>query len=678
MNRAEVFLNTTLESRYRIDVVVRESSEFIVFHGRDMQTSNVVEIRFARAPRGMSMDELIEAIDAFNVEADQLRRLNQSPHVEHLLASGQYDGPDQEHIAYCVFSQVEGLPLSQTHPTGSPPMALPRAIRMLDPVASALAAAHDLGVFHGDVRPENMIVTGDVAKPSIKLINSTRTTRLGNMKAARTFSAAYGAPEHFKRSQEGGVGPATDTYGLALCVVGLVTGQPPLSGSTPSELYQQAMDIANRPTLRARGAQVSDDVNGVIARAVAVNPKLRWPNTREFWAALTEASSRSTSSMGIAAIDASAMADAAVAALAKLPPSSSNLPAIPPIAPSSVPILPVAPTPSIQPPAEPLPPPVQPTKSGGGGFKKVVIALIVVAVCGGGAFVAMRKKPWGTTAPTVTPSASHPPAPSATPSASASAAPIASADAAPPPKPVPEGMLLIPAGTFTMGKEDAKTGRPAHRVTLTHAFYMDRTEVTIEQYRACVAAGSCTQRVVHLRRTVANTWGCNIDGDKGTYPANCVDRKQAIAFCAYAKKRLPTEAEWEYAARGTDDREYPWGNSMPKSCSTAVLAGMTGACGDRRGTSPVGTAPDGASPFGLLDVGGNVWEWVADDYANYSAAEATDPMVTVTDTGDTPLRGVLRGGSWDYGPESSKTTYRLPFIADAGNASTGVRCAQSE
>jgi formylglycine-generating enzyme required for sulfatase activity len=440
------------------------------------------------------------------------------------------------------------------------------------------------------------------------------------------------------------------------------------------------MDIANRPTLRARGAHVSEEVNGVIARAVAVNPKLRWPNAREFWAALTESASRSTSSIGIAAIDASAIADAAEAALAKLPPSSSNLPIIPPIAaipapapaPSSAPI--PAPIPSLH------PPPATAPKSGG-GFKKAVIALLVIAVCGGGAFVAMRKKQRVIpTASPVVPSASHAPTPSATPSASTSAAPVASAveaaDASS--KPIPEGMLRVPAGTFTMGKEDAKTGRPAHKVVLTHAFYMDRTEVTIEQYKACVAAGSCTPRVTHLRRQVANTWGCNTEGDKGTYPANCVDRKQAIAYCTFAKKRLPTEAEWEYAARGTDDREYPWGNAMPKACSTAVLAGMTGACGDRRGTSPVGTAPDGASPFGLLDVGGNVWEWVADDFANYTAAEATDPLVTVTDSGDTPLRGVLRGGSWDYGPESSKTTYRLPFIADAGNASTGARCALSE
>jgi formylglycine-generating enzyme required for sulfatase activity len=109
----------------------------------------------------------------------------------------------------------------------------------------------------------------------------------------------------------------------------------------------------------------------------------------------------------------------------------------------------------------------------------------------------------------------------------------------------------------------------------------------------------------------------------------------------------------------------------------AVLSGMTGACGDRRGTSPVGTALDGASPFGVLDMGGNVWEWVADDYAAYPSNDVTDPLVTITDRSEV-LRGILRGGSWDYGPESAKTTYRMPFVAEAGNASTGIRCARTE
>jgi formylglycine-generating enzyme required for sulfatase activity len=657
VNAARVFLGITLESRYRLDVVVRESPDFIEFQGHDLQTSKGVDIRLARALRGMSVEELTDAIHTFAGEAEQLRRLSSaSPHVEQLLASGELDGPDQEHLAYCVFAHVDGVPLSQAHPKGSPPVPLSRALAMLEPVANALATAHDLGVVHGDVRPENLIVIADLARPTIKLAGFTRATRLGNANAARTFSAAYGAPEHYKRSHgETGVGPATDTYGLALCLVELVTGQPPFDGSSPNELYLRATDIAQRPTLRARGASVSQEVDAIITRAVAVNPKLRWPNARDFWSALTKAASLSEPLPGFGNIDANALAEAASAAFGARPAH----PAPPPMSP---------PTPTIRRLDEGLgdsrPPP---RKSGAwipiAAAAGIGVGIVVALAIG----FAVRQRPAVASASPPDASSSSPVAlalPSATASSSAKAPEVAPA--------APEGMIRIPAGAFTMGD------RPAHRVVLTHAFYIDRTEVTIDEYSACIDKGSCTPRIVHLKKNVPGAWGCNLDKEHGSYPANCVDRQQAIAYCAYANKRLPTEAEWEYAARGADEREYPWGSGAPKSCNVAVLSGMTGSCGDRHGTSPVGSAPDGASPFGVLDMGGNVWEWVADDYAAYPADEVTDPSVTVTDATDTPLRGILRGGAWDYGPASAKTTYRLPFVADAGNASTGIRCVRTE
>jgi formylglycine-generating enzyme required for sulfatase activity len=372
---------------------------------------------------------------------------------------------------------------------------------------------------------------------------------------------------------------------------------------------------------------VSEEVEAVIARAVAVNPKLRWPNIRDFWSALIEAT---------------------------------------PLNAARVPVS--VPTPPIRRLDEGIqdsrPPAAQ------SGLRMTLVAVMGVAILGAIVvligFVFRRR-------PSVMPAKADA-STSATPSA------VASSSANPPvtARPMPEGMIHIPAGTFTMGKDtDGKGDRPAHRVVLTHAFHIDRTEVTIDKYSACVEQGSCTSRIVHLRKNASGAWGCNLEKDHGSYPANCVDRKQAFAYCAFANKRLPTEAEWEYAARGSDERDYPWGSGAPTRCSLAVLSGMAGACGDRHGASPVGTAPDGASPFGVLDMGGNVWEWVADDYAAYPSDEVTDPLVTVTDRSE-PLRGVLRGGAWDYGPESAKTTYRLPFITEAGNASIGIRCALSE
>jgi formylglycine-generating enzyme required for sulfatase activity len=246
-------------------------------------------------------------------------------------------------------------------------------------------------------------------------------------------------------------------------------------------------------------------------------------------------------------------------------------------------------------------------------------------------------------------------------------------------------MVKVPAGTFVMGSDrDGKTEKPAHAVRLTRAFYMDRIEVRADAYAACVEDGACPVNRVHSGGIVETAYGCNTDKERPTHPANCIDRIQAEKYCASVRKRLPTEAEWEYAARGTDGREFPWGNTPPSTCAMAILTGMTGACGDRKGTWEVGTTADGKSAFGALDMAGNVWEWVADGWEAYpsntsgagaadgGSAALVDPQTALQPTG----RGILRGGSWDYSVGSAKVTYRLPFAAASGNVSIGFRCAR--
>jgi formylglycine-generating enzyme required for sulfatase activity len=205
---------------------------------------------------------------------------------------------------------------------------------------------------------------------------------------------------------------------------------------------------------------------------------------------------------------------------------------------------------------------------------------------------------------------------------------------------------------------------------------MDRTEVRADAYAACVAEKKCARNNVHTAEMVETAYGCNSDKDKPTHPANCIDRSQAEKYCAFANKRLPTEAEWEYAARGTDSREFPWGNAPPTTCTMAILSGVTGACADRKGTWEIGTTADGKSAFGALDMAGNVWEWVADGYDTYpSAGDAgviTDPKIPMPPYG----RGILRGGSWDYYVTSAKVTYRLPFHVTSATVGIGLRCAR--
>lgn len=197
-------------------------------------------------------------------------------------------------------------------------------------------------------------------------------------------------------------------------------------------------------------------------------------------------------------------------------------------------------------------------------------------------------------------------------------------------------VISLPGGTFTMGSNNGDGDeKPPHSVTVS-AFRVMKTEVTVAQYRACHEAHpkDCTKP-----RSMQDEYFCNWGHkDRDNHPINCVDWHQAKAFAAWIGGRLPTEAEWEYAARGTEGREYPWGNGPEPSCERAVMAGCT-----RSETTPVCSRPAGNTPEGLCDMAGSVWEWVEDRWGNYPGPQEAQHNPLGPENG--PLR-VLRGGSW--------------------------------
>ena len=217
--------------------------------------------------------------------------------------------------------------------------------------------------------------------------------------------------------------------------------------------------------------------------------------------------------------------------------------------------------------------------------------------------------------------------------------------------------LYVPAGEFVMGSADSDpvakgAEKPQHRVFLD-GFWIMQTEVTNAMYARCVEVGDCTP---------PEDWGRK-DSSYADHPVVYVDWTQANAYCAWAGGRLPTEAESEKAARGTDGRKYPWGNSAP-DCGKAQY----GACGET--TVPVGSKPAGASPYGVLDMAGNVWEWCQDwyDVDYYASSPQHNPPGPSTGR----LR-VVRGGAWPFGTAAPAATregypayYRLPDL--------GFRC----
>ena len=236
----------------------------------------------------------------------------------------------------------------------------------------------------------------------------------------------------------------------------------------------------------------------------------------------------------------------------------------------------------------------------------------------------------------------------------------------------PAGMVRIPAGGFWMGcnpevdddcDDDEKPGR---KVWLDE-YFIDRTEVTIGQYRACVEAGSCKEP-----RSKSDSKYCNW-GHSGRedHPINCVDWNQAEAFCRWAGKRLPTEAEWEKAARGTEGRKYPWGN-REASCDYAVMDDGGDGCGKDR-TWPVCAKERGNSPYGLCDMAGNVWEWVSDWYGEeyYESGATRNPKGSKYGE-----YRVLRGGCWGLYPWYLRASSRFRSLPSLRYYGSGFRCAR--
>ncbi|MGF1465394.1 MAG: formylglycine-generating enzyme family protein [Sandaracinaceae bacterium] len=190
------------------------------------------------------------------------------------------------------------------------------------------------------------------------------------------------------------------------------------------------------------------------------------------------------------------------------------------------------------------------------------------------------------------------------------------------PSSCPPGMLAIPGGSFEMGSPDDaghEDERPQHEVTLD-AFCIDRTEVTVAAYGDCVEANVCAEP-----NAPSEAYNWTDRARRANHPINGVSWEDARTYCAYRGYRLPTEAEWEYAARGTDARIYPWGEAAP----AAVHLQSSIPCGEwdcTAETARVGTHPAGASPFGVQDMAGNVAEWVRDWYGAYPSGEVRNPQ----------------------------------------------------
>lgn len=251
--------------------------------------------------------------------------------------------------------------------------------------------------------------------------------------------------------------------------------------------------------------------------------------------------------------------------------------------------------------------------------------------------------------------------------------------------------VTLPGGRFTMGRDGGDDDEaPAHEVVVP-SFQMTRSEVTTAQFRRCVAAGSCEAPGTGDRCTEGRP-------DSETLPVTCVTWSQARAFCAFVGGRLPSEAEWEYAARGTNPwdpsgpevpdcrrarargpvagRRYPWGNEAP-SCQRVHMPDARGPGCGTGAPAPVCSRPGGHSPEGLCDLSGNVWEWVEDCWHKGYAGAPTDGSAFTTGCKES-WRKVVRGSSFLNGTKDNLRAASRDSSPEAQRYfSIGFRCARA-
>jgi len=259
-------------------------------------------------------------------------------------------------------------------------------------------------------------------------------------------------------------------------------------------------------------------------------------------------------------------------------------------------------------------------------------------------------------------------------------------------QPPPTSMVLIPAGEFTMGTDPAnklfiKYGWEAdwfsdempQRKIFLDAYYIDKHEVTVAEYQKFIEAGGYQKKdywteegwrfINTTNRTEPWYWGTDEiwkDFNAPGQPVVGVTLYEAMAYAKWAQKRLPTEAEWEKAARGTDGRLWPWGNEWDVKKVNSWESGL-------HKPTPVGKYPKGASPYGIMDVAGNVWEWCADRYdpEYYSHIALVNPKSEIGET------YTLRGGAWNGNAAVVRCAVRYSYAPTSAHYAVGFRCAKS-
>lgn len=603
----------------------------VVWAARHLSLDTDVAVKFIR-PERAAADPALAA--RFEREARATARIAH-PHVVKVMDYGVVDGT----VPYLVMELLRGFSLAELLARGGR-LSLATARSLVQQVGAAIESAHERGVVHRDIKPHNIFLTeGQSGYPFFvkvldfgvaKMIRDAQVPEATALTETGTVigSPPYMSPEQLEGSRD--VDLRSDLWSLAVIVYESLTGALPFQGTSFVSVGAAVLKGQYRPATELR-PNLPPGIDDWFAKALSVDPAGRFATAGEL-------------------VEAFLREDPPAAPLS-LPPREAPARSPDPAGETADHAPPAArrPDPSLDSTVAAVPPADPPVRR---PLRAALIAAAVVAVAGGAISFQSRR--------------------------AASAA-------------CPRGMVRIPGATFAMGStadgETPSDETPLHPVTVA-SFCMDITEVTVGAYLSCA---DCERppMTVEFEGLTPNgrsfeSQFCN-RADTPDHPINCVDWKDAEAYCAAQGKRLPTEAEWELSARGREARAYPWGSAPPSrdrlnACGSECSAMLT----ERRekvgkgpwpamygdddaapATAAVGRYPAGRSPEGVLDLAGNVWEWTESPYCPYGKEDCGDS------------RRVLRGGGWDTTESQDvRAARRYPSAPTARGRSIGFRCAR--
>ena len=634
--------------RYHILEQLGQGGMAVVYKAYDTRLERDVAIKIIRKD-AFPAEAHGRILQRFERESKALAKLSHANIVK-VYDYGEYEG-----APYLVMELLTGgtLKYQQTHilPYGD-------AARLLAPIARALGYAHKHDILHRDIKPSNILIT-ESGEPVLTDFGIAKVLEESDGQTLTGTGIGLGTPEYMAPEQWlGKAVPASDQYSLGVVFYELVTGHKPYTADTPAAiLIKQSNDPLPRPKDFVPGLPAT--VERVIFKALAKQHENRFAdmdafaqaleklaqsapasdNQKETKTAFTDRHSARSTSGGVEELSPVDVLETRDDLIGKRPHRAIRKQ-------SSV------------------------KKSLPSRWRWIGLGLLAAAVLAGlifGVLIPGGRRPQAnantgqtqqttqtpaqlsnsvTADRTEIPTSTYPPAsiPDPTATLGIGSTWVREADGM--------TMVYVPAGEFEMGSEDGLSNEsPIHTVYLD-AFWIDQTEVTNGQYEECVVTGTCTKP----SSTSSYTRNAYYDDLQYVdYPVIYVDWYQAQAYCQWSGGRLPTEAEWEKAARETDGKISSWGNNYTS-----------------RDTTEVGSDPSDTSPYGALDMIGNVWEWVADWYGEYPIESVNNP--TGASAGSAR---VMRGGSWSSMSGYMSTTSRGWGAPQFVNYYLGFRCVQS-